>query len=163
LVCVRPVLGPRQDRHTRPTTVCQRGPSARSHGGLTARSLISGLHSTAFTLAVYASPTKSPGPAQDALLAAGQLYHVGLATQRVPTNTSGVAPTASLPSFQSLAGCKNDSAQPPGRPGGQYTSESGNAGPVGCNDWSGGRPVLRGPSTPIGYRPLQLAIITSGP
>jgi len=61
------------------------GPSARSGGGHAARSLISGLDSTAFALAVYASSARSPGPTQDALLAVGQLYQVGLVTHRVPT------------------------------------------------------------------------------
>jgi hypothetical protein len=78
LVCVRPVLGPRQDRYARPTTAYRHGPSARSDGGLAARRLISGLDGTAFTLVVYASSVKSPRPTQDSLLAAGQALPGGI-------------------------------------------------------------------------------------
>ena len=84
LVGVRRVLGPRRAPGARPVTAPGHGPSARSHGGRATRSLIAGLDSTAFALAVYASSSRSPGPTQDALLAAGQLYQVGLATHRVP-------------------------------------------------------------------------------
>ena len=65
-------------------TASGHGPSARSDGGRATRSLISGLNSTAFAPAVYASPDGSPRPTQDSLLAAGQLYQVGLVTHRVP-------------------------------------------------------------------------------
>jgi hypothetical protein len=75
------------------TTVPQRGPSARSDGGLTARSLISGLNSTAFTLAVYASSSGSLRPTQDSLLAAGQALPGGIgypqgSVERFPSYSS---------------------------------------------------------------------------
>jgi hypothetical protein len=92
------------------------GPSARSDGGLTARSLLSGLDSTAFALAVYASPSRSPGPTRDALLAVGQLYQVGLATHRVSTKGFRVTslppfptyPDARTTQFSSRAGGENE-------------------------------------------------------
>jgi hypothetical protein len=84
LVSVRRVLGPRRAPGARPITAPRHGPSVRSDGGRATRSLLSGLASTAFALAVYASPTRSPGPTQDALLAVGQLYQVGLVTHRIP-------------------------------------------------------------------------------
>src|SRR5262249_22707490 len=67
LVDVRRVLGPRQDPEARRVAAPGHGPSARSDGGLTATSLISGLDSTAFALAVYASSEGSPHPTQDSL------------------------------------------------------------------------------------------------
>src|SRR5262249_43723227 len=84
LVDVRRVLGPRRAPSARPVTAPGHGPSARSDGGRATRSLLSGLDSTAFALAVYASPCQSPGPTQDSLLAVGQLDQVGLVTHRVP-------------------------------------------------------------------------------
>jgi hypothetical protein len=78
LVDVRRVLGPRQDPEARLVTASGRGPSARSHGGLTARSLISGLDSTAFALAVYASSSGLPRPTQDSLPAACQALPGGI-------------------------------------------------------------------------------------
>src|SRR5262249_31991312 len=109
------------------------GPSARSHGGRAARSLISGLDSTAFALAVYASPCQSPGPTQDSLLAAGQLYQVGLATHRAPTKgfrflflLSQPIPTQERPSPAAAA------AQV-----GYELPETEMAAAVGCSDWFG--------------------------
>src|SRR5262249_51914175 len=55
-----------------------RRPSARSDGGLTARSLISGLDGTAFALAVYASSGASPPSTQDSLPAARQALPGGI-------------------------------------------------------------------------------------
>jgi hypothetical protein len=78
LVGVRRVLGPRQAPDARPATAFGHGPSARSDGGRAARSLISGLDSTAFTRAVYASPRQLPAPTQDSLLAAGQALPGGI-------------------------------------------------------------------------------------
>src|SRR5262245_8439240 len=87
----------RQARQVLMRSPCRRGPSARSDGGRAARSLISGLESTAFALTVYASSSRSPGPTQDALLAVGQLYQVGLATHRVPAK--GLRGASSFPSL----------------------------------------------------------------
>lgn len=116
LVCVRPVLGPRQDRYTRPSTVYRRGPSARSDGGLAARGLISGLDRTAFTRVVYASPAKSPGPTQDSLLAAGQALPGGIghpqgSDERFPSCTRYISSP-----FPKLSGRKNEPAHVPSGP-----------------------------------------------
>src|SRR5262249_30091620 len=108
---VRRVLGPRQDPDAKPIAASRRGPSARSDGGLTARSLISGLDSTAFALAVSASSEGSPPPTQDSLLAVGQLYQVGLVTHRVPTKGFRYAS-----SFPNLSGRKNGSSPNPRAP-----------------------------------------------
>src|SRR5207248_2679491 len=75
----------------------RRGPSARSHGGLTARSLISGLDRTAFALTVYAPPSRSPGPTQDSFLAAGQALPGGIddpqgSAERFPRHSGHLFP-----------------------------------------------------------------------
>jgi hypothetical protein len=72
----------------RPPTPGQRGIGARPHRSFRrwarCEKLISGVDSTAFALAAYASSSGSPRPTQDSLLAAGQLYQVGLVTHRAP-------------------------------------------------------------------------------
>src|SRR5205807_8907239 len=63
----------------------RRGPRFWRQRRLTAGLAISGLNSTAWTLAVYASQWLLPAPTQDSLPATGQVYRVGLVTHRVAT------------------------------------------------------------------------------
>ena len=63
----------------------RRGPRFWQQRRLTAGLAISGLNSTAWTLAVYASQWLLPAPTQDSLPATGQVYRVGLVTHRVAT------------------------------------------------------------------------------
>ena len=74
----------------------RRGPSARSDGGLAARSLISGLDSTAFALAVHASSEGSPPPTQDSLPAARQALPGGIGYPQGSDERFPVSPTSFL-------------------------------------------------------------------
>jgi hypothetical protein len=88
------------------------GPSARSDGGRAARSLISGLDSTAFALAVYASSSGSPRPTQDALPAACQALPGGIGS---PQGSYERFPIA-LPPSPTYPDARTTEAQPPGAP-----------------------------------------------
>ena len=68
LMCLCPVLRPRQDRYHQAIAVRRRGPRVMQRRRLP-RVMLSRLNSTASALAVYASPGGSP--AQDARLASG--------------------------------------------------------------------------------------------
>src|SRR5262249_31573814 len=122
-------------------TVDQHGPSARSDGRLAARSLISGLDSTAFTLVVYASSLRSPGSMQDSLLAAGQALPGGIgyplgSYERFPR----CIPYIFSP-FPKLSGRKNAQAHPRRPLVRRYAAKNRNAAAVGCSDWLAGAPL----------------------
>jgi hypothetical protein len=116
---------------------CRRGPSARSDGGLAARSLISGLHSRAFTLVVYASPSGSLPRTQDSLLAAGQALPGGIDHPQGSSERFLSCSSYSSSPFPKLAGRKNDQVQQRGRLERSHATKSRSAGPVCCNDWFG--------------------------
>ncbi len=103
LMRLRRVLGPRRERLPRGLGDRRRGPRFWQQRGLAAGEAISGLDSTAWALAVYASPRRSPAPTQDSLPAAGQAYRVGLATHRVAAKGFCDASVTSLPPFPSFA------------------------------------------------------------
>ena len=65
---------------------------------------LSKLNSMAFGLAVYASPSSLPPPAQDSLPAAGQALPDGLSTRKVPTKGFKVASLHLIPLSQALLG-----------------------------------------------------------
>jgi hypothetical protein len=77
LVCLGPVLRPRRDRARQAMAARRRGPRSCQQRGLP-RVKISGLDRRALGLAVYASQSGSPLPAQDSLPAAGPTLPDGI-------------------------------------------------------------------------------------
>ena len=101
--CLCRVLRPRRDRTHQALAVCRHGPRADKTEG-SPRGGISGLNSTAWALAVYASsaPLRCRRPKTRFRLLA-RLYRVGLATHRVPTKGFADAIVTSSPPSPSFA------------------------------------------------------------
>ena len=83
LLCLCPVLRPRQDRPTRPPFSGVGAAPVMSTTTAPATHHLSGLHHTALALAVYASSWPLLDTTQDSLPAAGPLYGTGLVTRRI--------------------------------------------------------------------------------
>jgi hypothetical protein len=132
LLSVRHVLGPRQDPKARLVAASGHGPSGRSPGGLPARSLISGLDSTAFALAVYASSAGSPQPTPDSLPAACQALPGGIG---YPQGSSERFPLRFLLS-QPIRTQERDSSPTPAA-GEPLNSKSRHAAADRCSEWFG--------------------------
>jgi hypothetical protein len=87
---------PGRTRHTRPIRCAGAAPAMSTTKAPTTKNL-SGLHGTAWGLAVYASSCALPHPTQNSLPVAGQLSRAGLVTRRVATKGFNASSTSSFP------------------------------------------------------------------